>query len=267
LQNAANGSSSNRSSRGLGAEVTINGNRPTQNASFLDGLNINDYANSTPGNAFGLTLGVDAIQEFSVITSNFNAVYGQASGGVINAVTRSGTNQFHGDLYEYLRNDFFDARNHFDPVRIPPLRRNQYGIAAGGPIWKGHTFIFANYEGMRWLASATSTAVVPSPNARSGKLVAGTVTVSPAVAPFLALWPAANGTVTGDTGIYTFTGKSLQYANFGTLRVDHAFSQSDSLSGTYSVDDSSSLSPDATQVPWWRRTSSRRRCSTCSAWE
>ena len=250
-QNALNGSSSNRGSRGLGAQVDINGNRPTQNIYFLDGLSVNDYANGTPGNAFGVTLGVDAIQEFSVVTSNYNATYGQASGGIINAVTRSGTNKVHGDVYEFLRNDFFDARNYFDPVRIPPLRRNQYGIAAGGPIWKDHTFIFANYEGLRWIANTTSTANVPTPAARAGQLTTGTITVDPAVAPFLALWPLPNcaaggGTCpVGNVAQYSFVAKSIQSANFGTLKVDHQLSTKDNLSATYSVDDSSTMSPDS----------------------
>src|SRR5579884_2390263 len=187
-QNTLNGSSSNRGSRGFGTELSINGGRPTQNSYFLDGISQNDYANASPGNVLGLTLGVDAIQEFSVLTSDYNASYGQTSAGVINAVTRSGTNQFHGDAYEFLRNDIFDARNFFDASK-PPFRRNQFGLAAGAPIKKDKTFIFANYEGLQQALTTTSIAIVPSAAARQGYLSTGKVTVSAAVAPFLALWP------------------------------------------------------------------------------
>src|SRR5947209_9057898 len=147
-QNTLNGSSSNRGSRGFGTELSINGGRPTQNNYFLDGISQNDYGNATPGSVTGLTLGVDAVEEFSILTSNYNSSYGQTSGGVINAVTRSGTNQLHGDAYEFLRNDKLDARNFFDGQK-PPFRRNQFGAAAGGPIRRDRTFIFGNYEGLR----------------------------------------------------------------------------------------------------------------------
>jgi hypothetical protein len=263
LQNNLNASSSNRSSRGLGQQVTINGNRPTQNAYFQDGLNINDYANSTPGNAFGLTLGLDAIQEFTVITSNFNATYGQASGGVINAVTRSGTNRFHGDVYEYLRNNFFDARNHFDPAAIPPLHRNQFGVAAGGPIWKNHTFFFANYEGYREIKNVTTTDVTPSPDARNGFLCSGTgctghttITVNANMVPYLALFPLPNNpalpagstlgpTGNADTGAYSFVARTVNRDDYGTMRVDHIISERDSLYGMFTGESSSTSSPDA----------------------
>ena len=130
-QNALNGSNSNRGSRGFGSAVTVGGTRPTQNSYLVDGISQNDYTNGAPGGALGLALGVDAIEEFSVLINNYSAAYGGASGGVINAVSRSGTSALHGDLYEFLRNDKLDARNFFDGQK-PPLRRNQFGAA----LWR-----------------------------------------------------------------------------------------------------------------------------------
>src|SRR6202043_2289773 len=104
----------------------------------------------------GGNLGVDAIQEFSVLTSNYSAEYGRTSGGVVNAVTRSGSNQFHGGAYEFLRNSALDARNFFDGSTIPPFKRNQFGASAGGPIQKDETFIFGDYEGIRQSKGVTA---------------------------------------------------------------------------------------------------------------
>jgi hypothetical protein len=102
-----------RGNRGFGAELTISGQRTTTNNYRLDGISVNDYANSGPGNVIGAALGVDAIQEFSVLTGGFSAEYGKAAGGVINAITKAGTNSFHGDAYEFLRNGALDSRDYF----------------------------------------------------------------------------------------------------------------------------------------------------------
>ncbi|MBV9082927.1 MAG: TonB-dependent receptor, partial [Acidobacteriaceae bacterium] len=174
-----------RLNRGLGNQVTIGGNRPQQNAYRLDGVIINDYANGSPGSVSGVTLGVYAVQEFSVITSNAPAAYGRSSGGVINSITRSGTNDFHGSFYDYLRNSVFDARNFFDPGPVPSFRRNQFGVALGGPILKDKTFFFLNYEGFRQSLGTTLIDVVPSLSARQGP-------VDPKVAPYLGLYNLPN---------------------------------------------------------------------------
>src|SRR5205814_3665778 len=99
-----------RGNRGFGQQLTISGARPQQNNYRLDGVSLNDYANGAPGSVLGGNLGVDAIQEFSVLTSNYSAEYGKTSGGVVNAITRSGTKAFHGSVYEFLRNSALDAR-------------------------------------------------------------------------------------------------------------------------------------------------------------
>ncbi len=159
-----------RGNRGFGQQLTISGARPQQNNYRLDGVSINDYSNGAPGSVLGGNLGVDAIQEFSVLTSNYSAEYGKTSGGVINAITRSGTNQIHGSVYEFLRNSALDARNYFDAGTIPPFKRNQFGGAVGGPIIKNRTFFFADYEGIRQSKGITSFTTVPSAAARSGSV-------------------------------------------------------------------------------------------------
>jgi hypothetical protein len=172
---------SDRGNRGFGQQLTISGARPQQNNYRLDGVSLNDYANGAPGSVLGGNLGVDAIQEFSVLTSNYSAEYGKTSGGIVNAVTRSGTNSFHGSVYEFLRNSALDARNFFeDPTtRKASFKRNQFGGALGGPIYKNRTFFFADYEGIRHAKGIANVNFVPSAAARNGNLQAGTVTVDP----------------------------------------------------------------------------------------
>ncbi len=244
-QNTLNGSSSNRGSRGFGSAVSIGGGRPTQNNYFLDGISQNDYTNGVPGSSLGLALGVDAIQEFSVLTSDYNATYGGTSGGVVNAVTRSGSNSIHGDAYEFLRNDTLDARNFFDGAK-PPFRRNQFGAAIGGPIKKDRTFFFVNYEGLQQALTGTSIATVPSVAARAGNLSTGKIAVSPVIVPYLALWPLPNGPLLGpgDTGQYIFAAKSPATENTGSVKVDHSLSQKDSLAFSWSTDNGHTQSPD-----------------------
>src|SRR5262249_4877039 len=211
----------------------------------LDGISENDYTNGVPGSVVGLALGVDAIQEFSVVTNSYNATYGGTSGGVVNAVTRSGTNQFHGDAFEFLRNDTLDARTFF-VIQKPPFRRNQFGVAAGAPIRRDKTFIFANFEGLRQSLTNTSIATVPSAASRAGNLSTGKVTVSPAIVPYLALWPLPNGSLLGpgDIGQYLFTARSPSSENSGSVRVDNVVSAKDSVAVVYSVDDGDTHVPD-----------------------
>src|SRR5207302_5118589 len=117
---------SGRGNRGFGAQIIISGARPTQNNYRLDGISLNDYSNGGPGSVLGGNLGVDAVEEFSVLTSTFSAEYGKTSGGVVNAISRAGTNQLHGSTYEFVRNSSLDARNFFDPATVPPFRRYQF---------------------------------------------------------------------------------------------------------------------------------------------
>jgi hypothetical protein len=237
----------NRGNRGFGSQVSIGGARPYQNNYRLDGISVNDYANSSPGSTIGLSLGADSIQEFSVISSNYSASYGLTSGGVVNAMTRAGSNNLHGAAYEFVRNDVMDARGFFDGSKLP-FRRNQFGGSAGAPIVKNKLFLFANYEGLRQSLTTTTIDTVPSLNARNGQLVAGTVKVDPSAARYLPLFAAPNGAVSGDIGIYTFAGKAVTPENYFTTRLDYSINSKDSLHGTYLLDRGTTSQPDSLNV-------------------
>jgi hypothetical protein len=234
-----------RGNRGFGQQLTISGARPQQNNYRLDGVSLNDYANGAPGSVLGGNLGVDAIQEFSVLTSNYSAEYGKTSGGVVNAVTRSGTNQFHGSAYEFLRNSALDAKNFFEAADAPkaPFRRNQFGGAVGGPIVPNRTFFFVDYEGIRQAKGIANVDFVPSPDARNGNLQSGTVAVDPAVQKYLALYPVPQCTG-ADVCPFVFSANQVVNENFVTTRIDHKFSEKDSLFGTYLYDKTPYTSPD-----------------------
>src|SRR5882762_9900955 len=148
--------------RGYGAQLSMSGARPQQNNYRLDGISINDYSNGGPGSVLGQNLGVEAIQEFSVLTSNYSAEYGKTSGGVVNAISQSGTNQYHGSVYEFLRNSALDSPGYLENGIVPPFKLNQFGASAGGPIRKDRTFIFGDYEGVRRSKGTIQSGHVPS---------------------------------------------------------------------------------------------------------
>ena len=233
--------------RGFGAAISISGSRPDQNSYRLDGISINDYSNGAPGSVLGDNLGIDAVEQVSVLGSNYPAEYGRTSGGVINAVTRSGKNAFHGTVYEFLRNSALDARNFFDGPVIPPFKRNQFGGSAGLPIRKDRTFLFGDYEGLRQSLGVTTVSTVPSAAARSGQLSTGTIAVDPSVARFLAaFYPLPNGSLlgSGDTGIFSFAEQQITTENYFTVRLDHKLSGNDTLAATYMRDNSNTVQPD-----------------------
>ena len=240
-----------RGNRGFGQQLTISGARPQQNNYRLDGISLNDYANGAPGSVLGGNLGVDAIQEFSVLTSNYSAEYGKTSGGVVNAITRSGTNDFHGSAYEFLRNSALDARNYFeDPTAgKAPFKRNQFGGGVGGPIVKNKTFFFADYEGIRQAKGISNVDFVPSADARNGNIHDAngnplTVTVDPSVQKYFAFYPLPQCTGI-DICQFVYNANQVVNENFVTTRIDHRFSEKDSLFGTYLYDKTPYTSPDS----------------------
>jgi hypothetical protein len=244
-------SGADRGNRGFGQQLTISGARPQQNNYRLDGVSLNDYANGAPGSVLGGSLGVDAIQEFSVLTSNYSAEYGKTSGGVVNAITRSGTGAFHGSVYEFLRNSALDARNFFDGPQIPSFKRNQFGGSIGGPIIKERTFFFFDYEGIRQSKGITAVTTVPTVDARNGMIHDKdgnpiTVTIDPNIQKALAFYHLPNGPVTDNPDIaqYRFSGQQVVNENFFTTRLDHKISEKDSMSGTYLFDKTPYTSPD-----------------------
>jgi Carboxypeptidase regulatory-like domain/TonB dependent receptor-like, beta-barrel len=236
--------------RGFGRQLAISGTRPQQNNYRVDGISVVDYSGGSPGSVLGLTLGVDAIGEFSVLTSNYSAEYGRTSGGVVNAITRSGTNQFHGEAYWFIRDEGFDARNFFDQT-IAPFHRNQFGASAGGPIQKDKTFFFANYEGFRQALGITNVNNVPSADIRNGIFhnddgTTSPITIDPAVKPYLALWPLPNAGLNGvgNTGKFIIATNATGRENFVTTRLNRKFSEKDSLSGTFFYDKGYNGQPD-----------------------
>jgi hypothetical protein len=135
--------------RNYGMVITSNGGRPEQNNYLIDGTDDKSYI-------LGMMLvvpSVDAMQEFKVQTANYSAEFGQSSGAVVNMAIKSGTNQFHGTVYEFLRNDKLNARNVFASKNLP-FKYNQFGASLGGPILKDKAFFFFNYEGLRQVQSA-----------------------------------------------------------------------------------------------------------------
>ena len=240
----------NRVLRGFGSQMAISGTRPQQNNYRLDGVSFNDYTNGAPGGVLGTISGVDAVQEFSVITTNYSAEYGRTSGGVVNAVTRSGANKLHGSAYEFLRNSALDARNYFDAATIAAFRRNQFGASVGGPLRKDRTFYFLNYEGLRQSLGVSQVDQVPSANARQGIISAGNggpVTVDPAVVPYLAFWPTPNAGLdpSGDIGNYRVATNQIGNEDFYTTKVDHNFSSRDTLARTFLYDTNYLHQPDS----------------------
>ncbi|MBI4481106.1 MAG: carboxypeptidase regulatory-like domain-containing protein, partial [Acidobacteria bacterium] len=220
---------------GKWATFVVNGQLDQSTLFLLDGSEINDIASGrNPSGSSGLLLGLDAVQEFQVLLQNYKAEFGKNSGGVIHVATRSGTNQLHGSVFEYLRHSALDAKNFFDlaDLPIPAFQRNQFGAAVGGPVRKDRTFFFLNYEGLRERKGITSVATVPTDAAR--------VSAVTAVRAFVDLYPSPNGPVNPDGRTASFTSSVIQPAreDYGLVRVDHRLPGDMSLYGKVSLQDS-----------------------------
>ena len=222
---------------GKGPKVSVHGARTSQNAYMLDGTDILDALGRSASSAQGLVSGIESVQEFTVLTNTYGAEYGRAAGGVFNIATRSGTNQLHGSLFEYLRNSALDARNFFDAGK-PPFRRNQFGGSAGGPMVRNKAFFFGAYEGFRERLSLTELEFVPSLAARRGAFLPAGQTVQPAVEPYLALIPRPTIDDPGEKA--TYTGQFRQPSNLDTYnaRADWHYSQRGSAFVRYTQNDS-----------------------------
>jgi hypothetical protein len=231
---ATTGFSANKGNRGFGNQLSNGGHRANENNYRVNGMSTNDYSNAAPGGATGVNLGVDAIDQFSVLTSDYTAEYGRTSGAAINAITKSGTNRFHGTAYAFDRDSIFDARNYFDGPGIPPFRRVQFGGSAGGPIRKDKAFIFGDYEGIRQSLSNSGTIKVPNAGARAAAVAA--------IQPYLALWPTAPAgspdSNPGGVGVQTMDVNFPTTANenYVITRYDQTLSSKDSLDATYFFD-------------------------------
>jgi len=242
-----------------GNTFSVDGRRTYENLFLLNGI---EYTGSSqlaisPGGVSGTLMGIDAIREFNVLTDTYDAEYGKRAGAQISVVTRSGANQVHGSLYEFLRNSDLDARNFFDIGSVPPFRRNQFGGALGGPLKKDKWFLFGNYEGYRQSLAESNLSVVPDNLARQGLLpnAAGVYKpvskLNPAMLNYMQFWPVANGpelTVGGlpsGTALAYYNPRQTVREDFGTLRTDYLLSERDTFSASYTIDDGNSLTPQA----------------------
>ncbi len=243
---------------GLGA--SINGQDPRSNVYLLDGTLMNDFTNSPAGSAASTALGTEMVHEFRVETNTYSAEYGRNYGGQINVITKSGSNDLHGSVFEYHRNDALDARDYFDGDEKPDFRRNQFGFTLGGPIRKGRTFFFVGYEGLRERLGRTIQTVVPNEASRLGVLPdparpGGTiqVPVDPAVRPYLDEYPLPNGAeLGGGLAAYTFPFSQDIDQNYFQVRLDQNVGRSDQLFVRYTYDDADQLLP--TDFPQFPRT-------------
>jgi len=220
----------NKGNRGFGNQLSNAGHRANENTYRINGIVINDYSNGAPGGPSGLNLGVDGIQEFSVLTSDYTAEYGRTSGAVINAITKSGVNELHGTAFIFDRDKIFDAKNLFDPAGpIPSFRRVQFGASGGGAIVKDKSFLYGTYEGVRQNRPVSQLIHVPTDAERA-------MAVS-AVAPYLKLWPEAPaGTPVDSNGITQTFGvalPSITTENYATGRFDQQLRANDKFNASY----------------------------------
>ena len=235
-------------------QFSINGSRDRSNNYTLDGTDNNDpFFNNSAFNQTGIggapasLLPIDAIQEFN-LQSNFAAEYGRNTGSVVNIITKSGTNQFHGSVFEFVRNDVFDARNFFNRSldqsgnHIPKseFRNNQFGVSLGGPIIKDKTFFFGAYEGQRERVTSDFTFLVPSPSqitnaqaiAQGGFVGGSPVPNNPALTDILKEFPAATG-FNGVTGTVVGGVHDKNDVNSLIAKVDHQINNSETFSVRY----------------------------------
>ncbi|MBI2820348.1 MAG: TonB-dependent receptor [Acidobacteria bacterium] len=227
---------------GFGKLISVAGFKEERNAFLLDGTDINDFNGRIPAGPSGSFFGAETVREFEVKTSSYSAQYGRALGAVMNAVSRSGTNSFNGNVFEFLRNSALDARDFFDVGEVPPFKRNQFGATLGGPLMRDQTFFFAGYEGMRQRRSVTDIVNVPDENMRRGILPgSGQITLHPLAISYLALYPTPTPGARnfGDgRAQFIFAGPQKAREDFGQVRIDHQLSDNDSIFGRFTIQDS-----------------------------
>jgi hypothetical protein len=258
----ANENSSNTQGGQRGTFFSSDGASIRSNLVTLDGADMLNIRGGTSSSEGGTTLGVAGIKEFKVVTGAFDASYGLTNGAQVVMVSKGGGNQFHGELFEYLRNDVLDAANYFDkPVaannyaRLPGFQRNNFGASIGGPIKADKTFFFAAYEGLRQRLGQTIVDTVPGAgchgptgnntgvvtSAACPQLGAGapSATIAPVMQGLLGLYPLPNL----PNNQFTYPQDSPSDVDWGQIRVDQNISQSDSVFGRYTTDKSYLISP------------------------
>ena len=239
-----------------GTWFSANGAPVRSNNFTLDGAPLVNAAAAATASESGTTLGVDGIREYKVVTSAFSAEYGMVMGSQTVMVSKNGTNLWHGDVFEYLRNSALDARNFFDyrttsgGRRLPLFQRNNFGGSLGGPIKKDKTFFYGVYEGLRQnlgvtildnvlpaacrqlVNPGTNNTTLANPAACAPTLTSSSI-VPQVMQPFLDLYPLPN--LPGNQ--FTFPSSSTQREDYGQIRVDQNFSGADTFFGRYTIDD------------------------------
>jgi hypothetical protein len=235
----------------------ILGQRTGHNLYLVDGVSVTDEA----FNNLVLSPSVDVIQEVNINQTSYDAEFGGKSGGVINVITKSGSNNFHGSVFEFVRNDIFDAKNFFvsPTASKPPFKQNQFGGSIGGPIQKNKTFFFLNYEGARIRQSQTQLFNVPTALERTGNFTGSGITVKipgtetmypgntipnvdPVAAALLAVIPLPTPGLTGSNNL-NGTALSTTDVNQYNARIDHTFSASDNVFVRFSIFDANGFLP------------------------
>lgn len=246
-----------------GTFYSSNGAPTRSNAYLVDGTSMAEYGGATASSISGSTLGIDGIREFKILSNNFDAQYGMVMGSQMLVVSKGGTNSFHGDVFEFLRNSALDARNYFDTPasagftaagvqrRLPPFRRSNYGASGGGPIKKDKTFFYGVYEAIRQIQGLTElNNTIPSGcRGQAGATITpaqcsyltSNVTVSPVTAPWLSASPLGNlapifPLPNFGTSEVSWSYGSVTTEDYGQMRIDQTFSAKDTLFDRYTVD-------------------------------
>ena len=229
---------------GMGDKFTVAGARGTQNLYLIDGVSNSDLSGNAQGSS-GSYMGAETVQEIQIVTNNYSAEYRSAAGGIVSAVTKSGTNTFNGAVFEFYRSDALDEANYFDKKfnqPQPEFQRNQFGGALGGPLVRNRLFFFGSYEGLREDLGSTDTALLPSMNVRQGRLANGrTVAINPTIAPYLNLYPVPGqgNTIVQDFGDTVLVAGALNQPttnDFVLGKIDYQALGGNTLSVTYNFD-------------------------------
>jgi hypothetical protein len=229
---------------GMGEKFHVAGARGTQNLYLMDGVSNTDLSGNPQG-VSGTYSGAETVQEIQIITNNYSAQYQSAAGGIVSALTKSGTNTVHGSAFEFYRGDRLESRGYFDRKfnnPIPDFSRHQYGGSAGGPIRRNKLFFFTSYEGLRQDRETTAQISVPSMAARQGILANGrTVAVHPVSAKILQLYPVpGQGNIVvqnfGDTVLIAGAETVSVESNLALGKLDYQMGGNNTLSGTYNYD-------------------------------
>lgn len=242
LQAGVSDSSASSASRGTsGGSLSMSGSRNTSNHFLLDGTSIMNAENSLPRSAAGVQLGSDAVMQVQVYSAGYSAEYGRSSGGVMNSITRSGSNELHGMGFWFLRNSQLDARNFFDrDANPPPFKRNQFGASLSGAMAKDRSFFLVSFEGLRDRLTETNVSFWPDAEARRGNLGPSRplIPVAPSVRPYLNLMPLPNDrNEGGGIGRHVAPQYLPTTEDYLTLRLDQKITDRDSLFARYTFDD------------------------------